>query len=569
MSLDASVIKEFVYETQFLVGSKIDKIYQPLKDDIVISLRSFNVNQKLYISANASCPRIFLTQEKSDNPPLAPMFCMLLRKHLISSKITEIYQYDFERIIIIKLSGYDELSEPTDKYIVIELMGKYSNIILLNEDKKIIDSVKRIDISTSEQRQILPGLTYKFPEKQNKLNPLLSDGDFPFLNGSITEKDIMSRFYGISKVISREICYISEKKGTEYAVNYIFEKIRDNKFSPCVIFDTDMTPIDFSSIEINQYENKLKIEKFCCISDAIEYFYKKKAQKLKLHNYSSEISKVLINNIERCKKKAGIFKKQLLDCENMDKYRRYGELITANIYKISEGMDYAEVSDYFDESYPTVKIKLDAELSPSKNAARYFLKYTKAKATKENTLIQLKRNDKELAYLDSVYDSLLRANAIEDIKEIKDELISEGYISRPVSGKQKKKKETVCVPKEFLIDGYTVYVGKNNRQNDYLTLKMARSHDIWLHTKNIPGSHIIIVKKTDEEIPDGVITKAAMLAAINSKAKGQAKTPVDYTNVKNVKKPSGAKAGMVIYNNYNTLYVTPDEEIIMQKPISK
>ena len=274
---------------------------------------------------------------------------------------------------------------------------------------------------------------------------------------------------------------------------------------------------------------------------------------LRLNTSSYNLLKLVNNNIDRCNKKLGIFQKQLLDSSKREKFKQYGELITANLYKATENTDSLTVTNYFDEELKEIKIPLDNTISPQKNAQRYFAKYNKAKVAETQANIQIKRTTKELLYLESVLDEIMRVTSLDDIKEIKEELIQEGYITAPVN--PKKKKAVISQPKKVEIDGFTVYVGKNNRQNDYLTLKLAKPNDIWLHTKNIPGSHVIISKPFDKDIPDEVILEAAKLASINSKAKGMAKTPVDYTLVKNVKKPSGAKPGMVIYDNYNTIYI--------------
>lgn len=558
MAFDASVVKCFVKEAQdTLINAKIDKIHQPQKDEIIFSLRTKNGNSKLHISANPNFPRIYQTKNKFDNPEVAPMFCMLLRKHLTSYKIISVTQYDFERIIIFEFQGYDELSDLTTKKLIVELMGKYSNIILLDASNKIIDCIKRIDISTSTVRQVLPLLTYIFPQKQEKINPLEYNFENIEINPDNPEADIMSKIYGISKITAREICYLADNTNYNYAFKKVFKDIISENFTPCVIYNTDSTPLDFSSTDIKQYEGNLKIVYTETISDAIEKFYYEKALKQKLSNYSYQLEKLLTNNIERCNKKLKIFRQQLLDCAGKEKFKQYGELITANIYQIKENTTEIKVLNYFDENYPEITIKLSPALSPSQNAQKYFTKYNKAKTTEIQSEIQIKKTEKELAYLESVADSLSRADNIHEILEIKEELISEEYITiQEQKKKQKKQKTKIYKPKEYTIDGYTIYVGKNNRQNDYLTLKLSRSNDLWLHTKNTPGSHVIIKKKEDEEIPDKIIIAAAKLAAANSKAKSGAKTPVDFTEVKNVKKPSGAKPGMVIYDKYNTTYVS-------------
>ena len=429
MAFDASVVKCFVNEANNkIINAKIDKIHQPQKDEIIISLRSSNGNSKLHISANPNFPRIYLTNSKFDNPDVAPMFCMLLRKHLVSYKITSITQYDFERIVIIEFQGYNELSDLTTKKLVIELLGKYSNIILLDEENKIIDCIKRIDISTSTVRQVLPMLTYKFPEKQNKINPMEANFENFEINTENPESDIMSKIYGIGKITAREICYLAEKADYPTALKDTFDCIKNNNFKPCVIYNKDSSPLDFSSTEILQYENELTVEYTDTISEAIEKFYYGKALKQKLNNFSSQLEKLLSNNIERCEKKLKIFRQQLLDSADRDKFKQYGELITANIYQIKDGMSEVTVLNYFDESYPELKIKLSPELSPAQNAQKYFAKYNKAKTTEEQSLIQIEKTEKELNYLETVADALTRAENVQEILEIKDELAKEGYI---------------------------------------------------------------------------------------------------------------------------------------------
>lgn len=556
MAFDACVIKCFSHQaSEILADARIDKIHQPQKDELYISLRGQKGAIKLYISANPSYPRIYFSNEKIENPNEPPMFCMLLRKHLGSGKIRSIYQLGFERILVFEIECKNELMEITTKKLIVEIMGKHSNIILTNSDDVIIDSIKRIDISTSSVRQILPQLKYKIPPEQDKINPL--DCDFDSLPEYVPEpeKYVMTNFYGISKLTAREIAHLSDGKAFNEVMRDIFTKVSANEFYPCVIYGSDATPVDFSAINITQYGedfNKFSSES---ISEVCEKFYSEKALYLRLSQFSATLNKLVSNNIERCKKKLAIFNQQLLDSSKRDKYKEYGELITANLYRIKQGDKSVCVENYFKEDMPLVEIKLDESISPSLNAQKYFTKYNKAKTAENQAHIQIKSATDELLYLESVHDELQRARTISEISEIKEELVQEGYITSTDS--RKKKKGTPSAPDKYNFDGYTIYVGKNNKQNDYLTLRIAKNSDLWFHTKNIPGSHVIVVKKPDEEIPDSVILRAAELAATHSKAKGSAKTPVDYTIVKNVKKPAGAKPGMVIYDNYNTLYINP------------
>ena len=547
MAFDASVIRCLTRELdEKLTGARIDKIHQPQKDELYIVLRSMGGNYRLVISVNPSCSRLNLTERKYENPPQPPMFCMLLRKHLSSGKIIKIEQVDFERIIIFHIESYDELGDLTVKKLIVEIMGKHSNIILVNKDDKIIDSIKRIDISTSSVRQVLPSLTYKLPPNDRK-NPLeCSEKDLPELDKREPEKALLSEFSGISPQLATEILRIG--------FDAVIGKINENRFNPTVIYKKgNTTPIDFAAISLSQYGTDYDVIEKESISKAIEEFYEKKAHAALLNRLSSELIRLISNNIDRCEKKLSIFERQIQDASKREKYRIYGELLTANLYRIQYGDKEITVDNYYSETGEKVTIQLEENLSPAKNAQKYYTRYNKAKTSEEQALIQKDKTEKELLYLESVADEILRAESPLEIAEIKEELRDTGYIAKDANAR--KKKETISKPLEFDVNGYKVFVGRNNRQNDFLTLKTARSVDIWLHTKNIPGSHVIIQKKEGEEIPDEVILEAAILAAKNSKAKNSSKVPVDYTVVKNVKKPSGAKPGMVIYDHYNTIYV--------------
>jgi predicted ribosome quality control (RQC) complex YloA/Tae2 family protein len=556
MAFDSSVVKCFVKEAnEIIINSRIDKIHQPQKDELCISLRTYSGNKKLYISANSGVPRIFITDSKSDNPSAPPMFCMLMRKHLSGGKITKIYQVDFERIIVFEIEAHNELMDLVTKKIIVEIMGKHSNIVLTDDSNTIIDSIKRIDVSISSVRQILPGLKYIFPPAQEKINPLEYSDQMPVLNSTDVEKYILNNFYGISKLTAAEIAWRTQNERINHVIKDIYEEISEDMFQPCIIYNNDGTPFDFSAHKINQFNNDYKIEYNSSISYIIETFYSKKALRLRINQHSMELTKIVNNNISRCNKKIAIFEKQITDSKDRDKYMQYGELITANYYKIDKNAEYIDVDNYFDENMSVLRIPLDITISPAKNAQKYFAKYNKMKNAEVNAKKWLEIVKNELEYLESVADEIQRMDSINDLKEIKDELIEQGYIAAVQT--KRKKDQQVSSPNKFIFNDYEIYVGKNNKQNDYLTLKIARSQDIWLHTKNIPGSHVIISKKQNEEIPDEVILYAGKLAATYSKAKASAKVAVDYTIVKNVKKPSGAKPGMVIYENYNTIYVSP------------
>lgn len=544
MAFDASVIRCLTAELrEKLINARIDKIHQPQKDELVLVLRALKDTYKLLLSVNPAASRLHLTEKKAENPAIPPMFCMFLRKHLSGGKITDIFQVDFERIIQFKIESYDELGDLTEKTLVVEIMGKHSNIILLNKDGVVMDSIKRIDISTSSVRQILPGLTYKLPPN-DRLNPLESDFNAEILNSREPEKELLSVYSGISPQLAAEIL--------TNGYDAVISRIKNNDFSPVIIYKGN-NPIDFAVIPVSVVENDTKTESVESISKALDTVYESKALSLLLNRLSAELVHMIHNNIDRCEKKLAIFARQIQDAAKRETYRIKGELLTANLYRVQYGDTEITVDNYYDPNGEKITITLEPNLSPAKNAQKYYTRYNKAKTGEEQAYIQQKKTQKELTYLESVLDEILRAESPAEIAEIKEELRDEGYLKRDPNTRTKK--TALSKPLYFEIEGYEVYVGKNNRQNDELTLKLARSVDLWLHTKNIPGSHVIVRKKPNEEIPDTVIVKAAELAAMHSKAKNAPKVPVDYTIVKNVKKPSGAKPGMVIYDHYNTVYV--------------
>ncbi len=547
MAFDASVIRCLAIElNEKLKTAKIDKIHQPQKDELYLVFRAFSGTYRLRISVNPACPHLNLTNEKYENPPAPPMFCMLLRKHLSGGKLISVEQIGFERILIFHIESYDELGDLSEKKLIVEIMGKHSNIILTDKQDKIIDSIKRIDISLSSVRQVLPGLTYKLPPNDRK-NPLISPLTLDLSDKREPEKELCAIYSGISPQLASEILRVGFEN--------VIDRIINNEFSPCVIYNKENKPHDFSAIAVTQYGENYKIEKTEDISSAIDLFYGQKAHDALIKRLSAELLKLINNNIDRCEKKLSIFSRQIKDAEKKENYRIFGELITANLYKIKYGDKEVIADNYYDGT--CVSIPLDENLSPAKNAQRYYTKYAKAKTAEEQAVIQQKKTEKELKYLESVADEILRAESPSEISDIKEELHETGYLAKDTS--KRKKKDLPLKPMEFDIDGYTVLVGRNNHQNDYLTLKLARSQDIWLHTKDIPGSHVIIKKKDGEEIPDAVIEKSATIAAIHSKGKNSSKVAVDYTIVKNVKKPSGANPGMVIYDHYYTMYVNPTE----------
>ncbi len=582
MALDGLVIHCIVNElNKKLLGGKIDKVYQPENDEVVLHIRNNKENFKLVLSCSASNPRVYLANNyKKENPINAPMFCMLFRKYIQGGNIVNISQIGFERIIKISVESFDELKEKTTKDIIIEIMGRHSNIILTHSlDNKIIDSAKRIPPSVSRVRQILPGQTYVLPPKQDKLNPIdevslnLFVDTLTSFNGPIF-KAIYSKFLGVSPVIAKEICFranidentlIDEISSNDISKVYkefhnLFKFINNNIYNPSMIIDESIDKVlDFSCINLSQFSN-LSIINDDSISKILENYYATKDIKDRIHQRSSDLRKSISIKLDRLYNKLNKQEKELIESENAEIYKIKGELITSYIYMIEKGMESVEVANFYDPEYKNITISLNPNFTPSENAQKYFKKYNKMKTAKKEITSQIEITKEEINYLENIILSIENCENLAELMDIREELSKVGYLR----AKNNSKKETKLTtkPHEFISsNGFKILVGKNNKQNDNLTLKIASNEDIWMHTKNIPGSHVII-KTEGKEVPDETIFEGAMLAAFFSKSKMSSQVPVDYTKKKNVKKPNGSKPGMVIYETNSTIYVTPTEELI-------
>lgn len=582
MALDGLVIHCIVNElNKKLLGGKIDKVYQPENDEVVLHIRNNKENFKLVLSCSASNPRVYLANNyKKENPINAPMFCMLFRKYIQGGNIVNISQIGFERIIKISVESFDELKEKTTKDIIIEIMGRHSNIILTHSfDNKIIDSAKRIPPSVSRVRQILPGHNYVLPPEQDKLNPIdevslnLFVDTLTSFNGPIF-KAIYSKFLGVSPVIAKEICFranidentlIDEISSNDISKVYkefhnLFKFINDNIYNPSMIIDESIDKVlDFSCINLSQFSN-LSIINDDSISKILENYYATKDIKDRIHQRSSDLRKSISIKLDRLYNKLNKQEKELIESENAEIYKIKGELITSYIYMIEKGMESVEVANFYDPEYKNITISLNPNFTPSENAQKYFKKYNKMKTAKKEITSQIEITKEEINYLENIILSIENCENLAELMDIREELSKVGYLR----AKNNIKKETKLTtkPHEFISsNGFKILVGKNNKQNDNLTLKIASNEDIWMHTKNIPGSHVII-KTEGKEVPDETIFEGAMLAAFFSKSKMSSQVPVDYTKKKNVKKPNGSKPGMVIYETNSTIYVTPTEELI-------
>lgn len=575
MALDAVAIKALRDELQCLVNGRIDKVHQPERDEIVVQVRTFEDHYRLVVSASSAHPRIHLTEHTKKNPVTAPLFCMLLRKHIGSGKITAIEQPGFERILKISVESYDELGDLTTKHLIVEIMGRYSNIILINDDGRVIDSIKHVDESVSSVREILPGGVYEAPPVQKK-TPLTEFGADSVLDLGKpfkADKALLDSIAGISPLTAREIVYsvfgttdvnsqqinINKAAELKLAVIKLAKQVTDGSFSPCLITDKSSGRIiDFSAFDIMQYEDMAEVTRYDTMNSLVDAFYYKRDMHERMRQKSADLTKLLNNHIERTAKKLGILERTLRDAENRDKYKIYGDLLTANIYRLEDGMKSIEVDNYYDPENKPVKITLDPSLSPAMNAQRYYKKYNKAKTALTEATKQIKAAKEDLRYLESTLLMVENTEAVEDINAIRAELSEQGYITRKQKAVKRRGGAPKSKPMHFVSsDGLDIYVGRNNTQNDYLTLRLANTSDWWFHTKDIHGSHVIIKLGIDKDVPKNTILEAAQLAAYYSQARESSQVPVDYTMIKNVKKPNGAKPGMVIYEGYNTVYVKP------------
>lgn len=568
MAFDSTVTFAIVNELKSnIISAKIDKVYQPEKDEILISLRTFSSTYKLVISASSANARVHFTEQTKENPKTAPLFCMLLRKHLQSGKIVEIKQPDFERIIDITVEIYNELGDKVQNHLIAEIMSRNSNIILTDENYKILDCIKHIDFTQNSVRQLLPGLIYVAPPQQDKI-PILDSTkilDLDFSYAESVAKSIMAQISGISPMFSREASFLAcgdvgarecDKNKLIAIIEDFRKSVLENKITPTVISEKATGRlIDFTLIPPKQYGDAVDLISFSTASDMVEEFYRVRDIKERTKQKSADIVKLLNTNIERAGKKLAIQKVALSDAKNKDLYKKYGDIITSSIYMLSQGMTEATLPDYLADG-AEITVPLSPTLSPAENAQKYYKKYNKAKTAETETAKQIEMTTAEIEYLESTLVLVENCTTLSDINAVKQELAEQGYIKRQIS--KKKQSESTSKPHHFISsDGFDIYVGKNNMQNDKLTLHFANSNDIWFHTKKIHGSHTVIKLGIDKNVPKSTMMEAATLAAYFSKARESNQVPVDYTEIKNVKKPSGAKPGMVIYDHYNTIYTTP------------
>lgn len=567
MPFDGFFTRAIVSElTSLLVGGRISKIHQPFKNEIVMIVRAARKNYKLLISAHPSYARMQVTEDTFENPQEPPMFCMILRKHLEGAIIEDISQVEMDRIIILKIKGRDELGDIRYKKLIIEIMGRHSNIILVDEETEmILDSVKHIPTALNSYRTILPGAQYILPPAQNKQNPLaateedlLRTIDF---NAGKLDKQIVESFSGVSPLLAKEIVYqagLANRETVPKSFLTMMTKLEAHQYQPSITATNQKE--EFYLFPVTSLAGEVK--QFATLSEMLDRFYFGKADRDRVRQQAHDLERLMKNEREKNEGKLRKLEQTLAEAENADQHQLLGELLTANLHQVQRGMKEITVPNYYDEHYQDITIPLDARKTPSENAQMYFTKYQKAKNAVQVVKEQIEKTKREMDYFDGLIQQLDSASP-RDLEEIREELGEEGYL-RSQKKNRKKSNTKPAIERYQASDGTDIFVGKNNKQNDYLTNKIAARDEIWLHTKDIPGSHVVIRSKNPEE---ATILEAAMLAAYFSKAKNSASVPVDYTKVRHVKKPNGAKPGFVIYDNQQTVYVTPNEDQVrkMQK----
>ena len=570
MALDGIYLSSLIDEIKdIIIDCRVDKVTQPEKDEIILSFKKNRKVYKLLISSSSNYPRIHFTDFNKENPAQAPMFCMVLRKYLNTASVLDIRQIDSDRLLVIDFKSSDELGFDSVYSLIIEIMGRHSNISLVRiRDNLIMDSIKHITADINSFRVLYTGVEYIYPPSSTKLDAFNFSYDefYKYVTTKdiqFTEKFFTGTFTGISSNLSSELVYRYSKGNTNFDLEHakniydftlnMFKNTLNNAFLASYAINGKLK--DFHCIELTSLGD-CEYKKYDSPSKLIENFYFQKDKHDRLNAKSADLQKIVNNNIDRCNKKLKILSETLNECDTKGSYKLHGELLTANIYSLKKGDKVAEVVNYYSENAECVKIKLDENKTPSENIQYYYKKYTKFKKSEEMALIQIHLAESELQYLNSVLTNILNVESYNEIEDIRNELIETGYITFKKLGKGKKAKPTK--PMHFISsEGVDIYVGRNNLQNDFLTLKFANKNDIWLHTKDIPGSHVII--KNSGSISETTLLEAGNLSAFYSKSKNSSSVPVDYTEVKNVKKPSGSKPGMVIYSTNKTIYITPSE----------
>jgi len=585
LSLDGIAIRALVDELKpQLMGGRIDRIQQPDNNSLMLTIRQPGKNYRLFLTINPQSARFHLTQISRPNPLQPPLFCMVLRKHLEGSKIIDIRQVGLERIVHFIFEGFDELGDKVSRTLIGEFMGKHSNLILVKDDEQIIlDSIKRLSHAVNQYREVLPGVKYVAPPPQEKLSlettteERLVESLLALAPEQKVYKALLNIIEGIGPQTAKELIIrsgLDDETRLEFLgeyeyvklwgnINWLRTQIETQSYQPTLVKDLNGKPLAFAPFFLQQFTG-LEQEPYASMGALLEFFIGKNEEKNVFKQKSGDLERILDRELERCQKKLALQLEKQAEGEKANKYKLWGELLTANLYNLKQGKE-AKVYNFYSEEQEEIVIPLDPTLTPNENAQKYFKKYAKAKAGSEKAIEQSKATLEEINYLESIKSSLERAENLNDLQEIRWELEEAGYVkAKIIKAKGKDKSGSPSEPLVFNISGFKILVGKNNKQNDYVTFKLGKNEDLWLHVKDIPGSHVIIKNPEKKEIPKTILDTAANLAAYYSKGRYSALVPVDYTHRKNVKKPGGAKPGMVIYENQKTIYITPDEEKALQ-----
>ncbi|PAW29406.1 hypothetical protein BKC07_09670 [Peribacillus simplex] len=566
MSFDGLFTKAMTEEiASLLVGGRINKVHQPYKNEVILVVRAGGKNHKLLLSAHPSYSRVQMTEESYENPKEAPMFCMLLRKHLEGYTIENIYQYELDRMIIFEVKGRNELGDVSQKQLIIEIMGRHSNIVLVDKERNmILDSIKHVSHAVNSYRAILPGQEYKAPPAQEKNDPFKATEDdirknIDFNAGKL-DRQLVAHFSGVSPLVAKEAVYragLANSTTLPTAFLKIIQEISERKYAATIKQDGNKEVFYMLSLEHLSGNQRT----FSSLSEMLDRYYFGKAERDRVKQKSQDVERFITNEIEKNSKKIGKLERTLKDTERGEQYQLFGELLTANLYQMKKGMKEIEVVNYYDEEQSMVTIPLDPLKNPSDNAQKYFSRYQKSKNAVGVVQEQIEKTKLELTYFEALHQQLQSASP-RDIEEIREELQEEGYIrQKKKKGMKKPANAKPQLETYYATDGDLIFVGKNNKQNDYLTNKFARRDEIWLHTKDIPGSHVVIRNESPSE---KTIKEAAVLAAFFSKAKQSSSVPVDFTQVRHVKKPNGSKPGFVIYDQQQTVYITPDADTVIR-----
>ncbi|MBQ6169538.1 MAG: NFACT family protein [Ruminococcus sp.] len=577
MALDGAFLYTVRNELLPLIGGRVEKIHQPSREEVIISIRTKSGSKKLYISANAGSARVHITENTVDNPQTPPMFCMLLRKRLGSGKLIDIRQDGLERILFLDFECVNELGDIVTVTLAVEIMGRCSNLIIVSGEGRVIDSIKRVDEEMSRERMVLPGMEYTLPPRDDRLNFLTCEPEDIKERLAGTQPRELSKaliriFEGISPILAREWAYFagrgahieSDTISSDQLDRLLFtikrtrEQVLSGECCFSVVSDKEGQLKDFSFVRLSQFGTLMYTKELSGPSELLDYFYSERDRAARTKQRANDLFKLLMNLTDRTSRRIAAQREELDACADKDRAKLFGDLISANMYRIQKGDSSAVVENFYDEECPQVTIPLDVRKTPAQNAQHYYGEYKKSVTAEEKLAEQIQKGEEELQYLESVFDSLTRASSENDIIQLRLELREQGYV-RYAGGKAKPPK--ALPPIEYKSsDGFSILVGRNNKQNDQLSLKFAEKTDIWLHTQLITGSHVLIL--TDGETPpDKTIEEAAVIAAVNSSGRDSGLVPVDYCLARYVKKPAGAKPGKVIFTNYKTAFVKPDREL--------